>query len=147
MSADYFLDTSVFVHSFDNSDARKRHVATSLIERALAEDRGVVSYQVVQEFVSLATRKFARTMSADTALTYVDGVLEPLCGVHSSIALYRRALSLHARWRLSSSDCLIVAAALEAGCDILYSGELQDGQAIESLTVVDPFVEGRQAHE
>lgn len=146
MSADYFLDTNVLVYSFDDGDARKRHVATSLIERALAEGCGVISYQVVQEFLSLATRKFARKMSADIALTYVDGVLEPLCGVHSSIALYRRALGLHARWRFSLYDCLIIAAALEAGCEVLYSEDLQNGQSIESLTVIDPFTEGRQVH-
>lgn len=101
----------------------------------------------MQEFLSLATRKFARKMSADTALAYVDGVLEPLCGVHSSIALYRRAVGLHDRWRISLYDCLIVAAALEAGCDILDSEDLQNGQTIESLTVIDPFTEGWQVHE
>lgn len=46
MSTDYFLDTNVFVYSFDDGDARKRHVATSLIERALAEGRGVISYRL-----------------------------------------------------------------------------------------------------
>ncbi len=43
------------------------------------------------------------------------------------------------RWRYSLYDSLILAAALDGGCRTLYSEDLQDGQTIETLTIVDPF--------
>ena len=56
-----------------------------------------------------------------------------------SFALYERAISLQERWRFTFYDSLIIAAALEASCEVLYTEDLQDGQEIESLTIVDPF--------
>ena len=77
----------------------------------------------------------------------MEGVLQPLCAVQSSIELYRRAVGIHARWRVSLHDPLVVAAALEASCDALYSEDLQSGRTIETLTVVDPFLDDRQVHD
>ncbi len=53
--------------------------------------------------------------------------------------LYHRALDVQARWRFSFYDSLIVASALQAGCHTLLSEDLQHGQKMEGLTVVDPF--------
>ena len=100
---------------------------------------GVVSSQVVQEFLNVALRKFERPVSDEQTLRYLREVLDPLCSVFPSISLYERALSVHRRWRFSFYDSLIVAAALESDCKVLYSEDLQDGQEIESLTVVNPF--------
>ena len=63
----------------------------------------------------------------------------PLCLVFPSISLYETAVSLHRRWRFSFYDSLIVAAALVSKCNVLYSEDFQDGQEIESLTIVNPF--------
>jgi predicted nucleic acid-binding protein len=136
----HFLDTNVLVYAFD-ADARKRAIARGLIERALDTHDGVISSQVVQEFLNVATRKFARPMSNDEAVRYFDQVLEPLCAVWPDAELLRHALSLRARFQFGLYDSLIVAAALRAGCTTLYSEDLQRGQRIDSVTVVDPFEE------
>jgi predicted nucleic acid-binding protein len=69
----------------------------------------------------------------------MDNVLEPLFRVPASIPLYKRALGVQARYGYSFYDSLIVAAALDAGCNRLYSEDMQDGQRIEGLTIENPF--------
>ncbi len=139
MPADFFLDTNIFVYTFDRRDRQKQARARGLVERALGTGDGVVSSQVVQEFLSVALRKFERPLSNEQALRYLREVLDPLCSVFPNISLYETALSLHRRWRFNFYDALIVAAALESNCKVLYSEDLQDGQEIESLTVSNPF--------
>ena len=139
MPAEFFLDTNIFVYTFDRREPKKQARARGLVERALGTGDGVVSSQVVQEFLNVALRKFERPLSDEQALRYLREVLDPLCSVFPSISLYETALSLHRRWRFSFYDSLIVAAALESNCKVLYSEDLQDGQEIESLTVVNPF--------
>jgi predicted nucleic acid-binding protein len=56
------------------------------------------------------------------------------------VALYNRAMSIRDRYQYAFYDGLIIAAALEAGCDQLLSEDLQAGQRIEGLTIVNPFV-------
>ena len=66
-------------------------------------------------------------------------MLSPLCEAFPTIALYREALDLHANLGYSFYDALIIAAALEAGCSTLYSEDLQDGQTVRDLKIVNPF--------
>lgn len=134
----YFLDTNVLVYAFDAS-GRKREIAEELIERALTTHAGIISSQVVQEFLNVATRKFARPMSHDDAVRYLDTVLEPLCAVWAGSELTRRALQVRSRFSFSFYDSLIVAAALTSGCSTLYSEDLQPGQKLENLSVINPF--------
>ena len=70
---------------------------------------------------------------------YLSIVLEPLCEVFSSAELYHQALEIADEWRFSFHDSLIVAAALEAECQVLYSEDLQADQRIRGLTIRNPF--------
>jgi predicted nucleic acid-binding protein len=89
--------------------------------------------------LDVALHKFDRPFAPDEAVRYLRDVLDPLCTVFSSLALYEHAISLQRRWRFSFYDSLIVAGALEAGCKTLYSEDLQDGQEVESLRITNPF--------
>lgn len=135
----FFLDTNVFVYCFDTREPGKQRRARQLVEQALAERRGLISYQVAQEFLNVATRRFAVPLSAEDARLYLERVLAPLWEVQASAELCRRGLEITERWRLSFYDALVVAAALVAGCKTLYSEDLQDGQNIDGLTIVNPF--------
>jgi predicted nucleic acid-binding protein len=139
MSARYFLDTNVFVYCFDRRDRRKQTRAESLVGQALDDHLGVISTQVVQEFLNVATRKFVRPMDRNQSRAYLDTVLSPLCEAFPTMTLYREALDLHANTGYSFYDAIIIAAALEAGCRTLYSEDLQDGQTIRELKIVNPF--------
>jgi len=68
-----------------------------------------------------------------------DCVLAPLFRIPASIRLYHRCLDVQARYGYAFYDALIVAAALDAGCALLYSEDLQDGQRIDGLTIENPF--------
>ncbi len=138
MSDRYFLDASVLVYSFEERDPRKRERARELIATAL-EGAGMISFQVVQEFLNVALRKFDRPMTVDEAQDYFDAVLVPLCRVQSDPDLYREALAVQLRWRFSFYDSLVVAAAQRSGCKTLFSEDFQHGQKLGKVTVVDPF--------
>ena len=140
MSARFFLDTNIFVYSFDRASPAKNRRATQLIREAVSTSKGIVSYQVVQEFFNLALRRFAQPMTVPEAEQYLGAVFRPLLTVQSSPALISEALRLTARHRLSWYDSLIVAAAIEGGCQILYSEDLQHGQRLGELKIVNPFV-------
>ena len=137
MSVEYFLDTNVFVYLFDETDDFKRERAERLVQRALDNDSGCISYQVVQETLNVVIQKLNAT--PEKARQILDHALIPLWRVNPTRTLYQRGLELQTRYSLSFYDSLIVAAPLDAGCKTLYSEDLQDGQRIEGLTVVDPF--------
>lgn len=139
MSDRFFLDTNIFVYSFDRDSAAKARRATQLIHEAVATRKGTVSYQVVQEFFNVALRRFAQPMTVAEAEQYLATVFRPLVAVHSSPALYSEALGLTGKHRLSWYDSLIVAAALESGCKVLYSEDLQSGRHFGDLRIENPF--------
>ena len=140
MNGRFFLDTNIFVYSFDASAPAKARRATGLIRRAVATGKGVVSFQVVQEFFNVALRRFAQPMTLADAEQYLAAVFRPLMTIHSSQALYAEALRLNERYRLSWYDALIVAAAIESQSTLLFSEDLQDGQRFDGLQVQNPFL-------
>jgi predicted nucleic acid-binding protein len=139
MSGRFFLDTNVFVYSFDPSSPAKSAQARKLITRAIETRRGIVSYQVVQEFFNVALRRFAKPMTRADAEQYLSATFRPLLSVHSSMGLYGEALRVGAKFRLPWYDSLIVASAIEGQCDILFSEDFQDGQQLGSVTISNPF--------
>jgi predicted nucleic acid-binding protein len=139
MSARFFLDTNIFVYSFDASSPKKAAQATKLIRKGVETRGAIVSYQVVHEFFNVALRRFAKPMSSVDAEQYLSTTFRPLLAVHSSSALYGEALRIGARFRLAWYDSLIVASAIEGQCDVLYSEDFQDGQQIGSVTIANPF--------
>ena len=139
MSGRFFLDTNIFIYSFDRSSPAKARLSTQLIRQAVATRKGIVSYQVVQEFFNVALRRFAQPMTVAEAEQFLAAVFRPLLAVQSSQALYSEALRLKEKHRLSWYDSLIVAAALEAHCGVLYSEDLQHAQRFGDLQVENPF--------
>jgi predicted nucleic acid-binding protein len=140
MSDRFFLDTNIFVYSFDQGAALKARKATELIRNALTTQKGVISYQVVREFFNVALRHFSRPMQSADAEQYLSTVFRPLLAVHSSQALYAEALHLHAQSGLSWYDSLIVSSAIQARCELLFTENIQHGQQFGSLQVRNPFL-------
>ena len=140
MNDKYFLDTNVIVYSFDPNIPDKQHAARSLIRNALT-GQGCISYQVAQEFFNLATRKFEIPLSLQDCKIYLNDVLAPLCEIFPSIEFYSQALQIKERWQYSWYDSLIVTAALQANCTILYSEDMHHGHLINQLTITNPFLD------
>ena len=139
MSGRFFLDTNIFVYSFDAGSPKKAAQSVKLIRKSIETRGGIVSYQVVQEFFNVALRRFAKPMGSADAEQYLSTTFRPLLSVHSSPALYGEALRIGARFRLPWYDSLIIASAIEGQCDVLYSEDFQDGQEFGSLVVYNPF--------
>ncbi len=79
-------------------------------------------------------------MTAAEAANYLKAVLAPLCIVFPTIRLLEEALDLRQELGYSFYDSLIIAAALEADCELLYSEDLHRGQKIRQLRIENPFV-------
>jgi predicted nucleic acid-binding protein len=139
MSVKYFIDTNIFVYSFDERMPAKKERSMALIQDGLKTGLGTISTQVIQEFLNVATQKFAVPMKPEDSRLYLRFVLNPLCRVYPNLLLFETCLDLHYETRYSLYDSLIIAAAIQAGCDILYSEDLQDGQEVRSIKIVNPF--------
>lgn len=139
MSAKFFLDTNIFIYSFDSEARDKQKIAMDLIAKALENQNGMISYQVIQEFLNVATRKFAIPLSTHDAKYYLENVLDPLCQIYPSLSLYDEALTLSKRTKYSFYDSLILASALAGDCQEIYTEDLQDNHHISGLTIINPF--------
>jgi predicted nucleic acid-binding protein len=135
-----FVDTNIFIYSVDRVDQRKAKIALRIIQDHAAGGNGVISFQVVQEFFNVAFKRFPSTMTVEDGGVYLLTVLRPFLRVHSSIALYSEALWIRNRFQLSWYDSLILAAAAEAKCSVLYSEDLQHGAQINGVRIENPFL-------
>jgi predicted nucleic acid-binding protein len=129
-----FFDTNILVYA-QQADGKADRA------RALFADGGKLSVQVLNEFVAVSRRKQRRSWAEiaeaiDDVLTMVD---PPLALTHDVYTVARELAEEH---RISFYDALIVASAIEAGCDILYSEDMQHGRSIGGLAIVNPFLEG-----
>lgn len=129
-----FSDTNVFVYAFS---ADPKRVAA---QRILA-DGGLISAQVLNEFTSVMRAKARRTWeeierSLSLILRRFPTVLPLTVETHAA------AFALARDHSLPFYDALIVAAAIEAGCETLYSEDFQHGRRFGDCTIVNPFLSG-----
>ncbi len=137
MSDRVFLDTNIFIYSHDKEDAAKRKTARNLIFTTYLKGAAVISAQVMAEFFRVYTEK----MEFPYAVAIKELHFMSQCRViEQNIALVISAASLYSRYSLSFWDAMIVAAAVESSAEILYSEDLQSGQEIEGVRVMDPFL-------
>jgi predicted nucleic acid-binding protein len=129
--ADVFLDTNILLYLV-SAETAKADRAEELVAAG-----GVISDQVLNEFASVALRKFAMGLPE---IREVLSALRAICSVEPlSERTHDLALELTERFQLCFYDSLIVAAAILADCSILYSEDMQDAQTIESVTIRNPF--------
>jgi predicted nucleic acid-binding protein len=135
-----FFDTKVLVYCFDSSAPQKQSRAKDLIAQALNTRQGVVSYQVVQEFCNVACKNQRLSLPAERILAYVKLVLQPMNLVAPGPELLESALLIRSESGFSFYDSLIIAAARAAQCQVLYSEDMQHGQVLGAVRVVNPFL-------
>lgn len=127
-----FFDTNVLVY-IASGDAAKAAVAEEIIGQG-----GIISVQVLKELANVARRKMRLSwQETHEFLSLLRGLVtvQPL-----SVAVHEAGLALAERHTLSVYDAMIVASALDAGCDILWSEDMQSGMVFDDrLRVVNPF--------
>jgi len=140
MSDRYFVDTNIFVYAFEFPPSAKCQRAKDLIHQAITTQKGVISFQVAQEFINVALKQPQTSSTRIELEHYIAKILSPMMEVHSSQDLLNEALHIHRRYQLPWYDSIIVAAALEAQCEVLYSEDLQHGMKIRTMTIKNPFL-------
>jgi predicted nucleic acid-binding protein len=136
MTARCFVDSNVLLYADDRSAGPKRDRARELIREVMGAGTGVLSLQVLQEYFSVATKKLG--ISADGARQRIE-LLSRLDVVILGVEDVLAAIDLHRLHQFSTWDALVIRAALNAGCRVLYSEDLQDGRRIDGLEIVNPF--------
>ena len=141
MSADSlprtFLDTSILVYAEDRSNPAKQEKAVGLILELRRQRTGVVSLQVLQEFFVAVTNKLK--LDVEIARYKVEfhsrfDVAEP--AVNDLLA----AIDMHRFHGFSFWDALVLRMAKQAGCRVLLSEDMQHGQEIDGVKIVNPFL-------
>lgn len=139
MTERFFLDTNVLVYTFDAKAPRKQKMARDLVARALKDRDGIISFQVTQEFLNVALRKFTPPMSSSQAQAYLARVLMPLCEVFPDSELYSDALSIASTTGWTFYDSLVMASAAAGRCRVLFSEDLQSGRIMHGVEIRNPF--------
>lgn len=132
-----FLDTNVLVYSDDPRDPAKQAKALGLIEDYLRRREGVVSLQVLQEYFVSATGK----LRLDPGLARQR--VEVFARFHvavPAVADILAAIDMHRLHGFSYWDALILRMARQSGCRVLLSEDLQHGQVIDGVRIVNPFL-------
>jgi predicted nucleic acid-binding protein len=127
-----FFDTNVILYAFRQDDTRGQ-VAETLLAAG-----GTLSVQVLNEFVAVVRRKLEKSWDEVRHALDILGVFCPE-PVPLTVETHERAVQVAERYGYSIFDSLIIAAALHAGARTLYSEDMQDGQAIDGLTIRNPF--------
>jgi predicted nucleic acid-binding protein len=140
MNAKCFLDTNIIVYAFGQSFPEKARIAQRLVADGAADKLAIISYQVVQEFINVALRGFRLTIPKVDLESFVFTALFPMMAISSSPSLVVEGLRLQGAHQLAWYDSLIVAAALQGGCKVLYTEDLQHGRRFGDLVVQNPFL-------
>lgn len=138
MTARVFVDSNVMVYASDPTDLAKMHQAAAWLTSLWRQGSGAVSPQILNEYYSVVTQKLSPGLDFRIARRDVRRYLRWQL-VRPDRQMYDIAFQIQDRFGFSWWDCLIVAAAKRGGSTHLLTEDLQHGQDLGSLIVVDPF--------
>ena len=134
----FFVDTNLLVYAYDSSAGKKWKTSLEVLSLLWIHRTGVLSTQVIQElFVSL-TQKVKNPILPETAKEIVSDLLHWPLVVNDGGSILR-AIDLQIKYHFSFWDSLILQAAMTSKSEFLLSEDFQDGQVIESVTIINPF--------
>jgi len=131
-----FIDSNVVIYAYSSSEKAKQQIARKVVQ----ENYTVISTQVLQEMSNTLGRKYMLDYSSikETLQECIYSNNEVYTNQQQTIF---KACDIAKRYQFSFYDSLIISAALESNCDILYSEDLQHNQIIDSvLTIINPFI-------
>ena len=136
MSDKVFVDSNVWIYTANNDAPLKKSIAIGILQLPRAP---LISPQVVFECINVCRKKLK--MSDEEAFSFAEKLL-PVCELVSENGnIVRTALRLCRQAGFQPFDAKIVATALEAGCNLLYSEDMQHKLVINNtLTIINPFI-------
>lgn len=133
-----FVDTNILIYAHDRSAGGKNTRARELVQDLWRSGAGCLSIQVLQEFYVNVTQKVAKPLAPEVAAQIMADL--------SAWQIHRPgledvldAIRLQGRYQMSFWDAMIVASAIQLGCQTIWSEDLNPGQVYEQVTVASPF--------
>lgn len=132
-----FIDSNIFVYTQDENDINKKNKALSVIQNIIKDNNGVISTQVLQEFNNVITKKLK--FDKLTAKNLVETLSKSFPVQRIEVKMILKAIDISIKTQFSFWDSLILSAAIESNCNILYSEDLNAGQVIEGIRIENPI--------
>lgn len=139
MSGKTFVDTNVLIYAHDIDAGEKQQIAKGVLRELWAERTGVLSMQVLQEFYINVTRKIASPLPKEMARLVVTSYA--IWCAETTPAEIAAAFRIEDESQIGFWDALIVSAAEKSGASRILSEDLNAGQRISGILVVNPFVD------
>ena len=133
MSVRRFIDTNILIYAFSPAGPK-----VAVAEQVMA-DGGVISVQILNEFANVCRRKLGMSwaeIADDVAL--IGAAMSPILPLTPE--MHESARTIAERYKIAFHDALLIASAVEAGCDTLLTEDLHNGAAIEGVTIRNPFL-------
>ena len=133
MQDKYFIDTNIFLYAFSTKDSAKQKIAKKIVLNTYT-----VSTQVINEACSNFLKKLS--FSENMIEAFIDSAYTKYTIVNFSQSVFIEGSTVRSKYKYSYYDSLIIAAALESQCTVLYSEDMQHEQIIENrLKIINPF--------
>jgi predicted nucleic acid-binding protein len=132
-----FFDTNVLVYGDDAAYPEKQNIALDLIEAHLRRGTGVISIQVLQEYFVNTTRKLG--LDPSSAKSKIEAFAK-FRVIIPDVADVLASVDLHRFGNISYWDALIFRCAKQGGCGVLLSEDMQHGQVVDGVRIVNPFL-------
>lgn len=133
-----FVDANVLVYAFDSSAAGKQQAAQQLLERLWASGTGCVSVQVLQEFFVTITKKVPKPLPVDDAKARIREFAAWTVFAPTAEDILT-AIDLRAQVKIGFWDAMVVLAATESECEVLWTEDLNHGQMLRGVRIQNPF--------
>ena len=132
-----FIDTNVLVYAEASDAPDKQQAAVALLKQLYETGTGVLSTQVLQEYCNVAIKKLKLPVAHIRA--QLD-MYEQFEVVQITPAIIRAGLDLNQTRSVGFYDALIIASAQTAGCNVLFSEDLNTGEVVAGVQLLNPFV-------
>lgn len=137
MSGKAFLDSNIFLYCVDESDLQKQNLARNLVSSLIKTRTGIISTQTLQEFFNVSVKKLKR--SKEAAQKDVEDFVTAFPVHANTVKDVLDAIKISIKTQFTIYDSLVLAAAKAEKCEIVYSEDLNDGQVVDGVRIVNPF--------
>lgn len=133
-----FVDTNILIYAHDLSSGQKHTPARGLIQELWQSGEGCLSVQVLQEFYVNVTQKVAKPLALEVAAQIIADL--SVWQIHRpGVEDVLDAIRLQDRYQISFWDAMIIASAVQLGCQTLWTEDLNPGRVYDRVTVLSPF--------
>lgn len=136
MAGRSFIDSNVLVYAEASDEPLKQQAALALLKRLYENNEGVLSTQVLQEYCNVALKKLG--LSVPHIRAQLD-LYEQFEVVQVTPAIIRAGLDLQQIRSVSFFDSIVLASAHAAGCNVIWSEDMNTGEVINGVRITNPF--------